>query len=255
MILGTPQSARAARTPFTRPEAASGAYVPQLPSVGFFSHIHPLYQVTHAMRSAGMYRPPLPPSMGPHGMPPVAAPATAAAAAAAVAPTVPKPGGTAGFGGSGFGSTGGVQAHSHVDPYMVMRQGVIPGVFPNGSNIRAGITNASARVHGGFPYQTAPLPPPPPPPPPAPVAMPAVPATGVKGLMGVLSDHLGFGAPRRRPGFFFQRMLSARPMGPVAVPSCERIGPRSDGLFVTICNGRVTEYSDAAGNTRANPYA
>jgi len=256
MILGTPQSARSVRTPFTRPDAASGAYVPQLPSTGFFSHIHPLHMVTHAMRSASMYQPPLVPSMGPHGMPNVPAVAPAVPAPAAVAPPVPKPGGTAGFGGAGFGSTGGTQMHSHVDPYRVMRGGFIPGVHNNGSNIRAGITNAAARVHAGFPYQTAPLPPPPPPPVPV-AAMPTVPATGVKGLMGVLSDHLGFGgrARHRRPaGFWFERMMSTPPMGPAA-SSCERIGPRSDGLFVKICNGVVTEYSDAAGNVRANPYA
>ncbi len=255
MILGTPQSARSVRTsPFTRPEAAAGAYVPKLPHTGFYSHIHPLHMVTHAMRAMTGYRPPLVPSMGPHGMPNVPAVAAAAPAAPAVAPPVPTPGGTGGFGGAGFGSTGGTQMHMAVDPYRVMRGGFIPGVRNNGSNIRAGVTNASARVHSGFPYQTAPLPPPPPPPMPV-AAMPAVPATGLKGFMGALSDHLGFGGrPRHRPGFWFQHMMAAQPMGPAA-SSCERIGPRSDGLFVKICDGRVTEVSDAAGNVRQNPFA
>jgi len=244
MILG------ATRTPFQRPSAASGSYTPQLPHTGFFSHFHPLTQVTHAMRSASMYRPPLVPSMGPQPLPTVAAPAPAAP----VAPTVPTPGGTAGFGGSGFGSHGAMQ-HAHVDPYMIMRQGVIPGVSPSGSNIRAGVRNAGARVHRSMPFQTAPLPPPPPPPAPP---MPAMPATGVKGFLGALSDHLGFPRSygRRSRGFFSRHaMLPEMPNNAIAANSCETIGPRSDGLYVTICNGQVTSYSDGQGNVRANPYA
>ena len=243
MILG------ATRTPFQRPAAANGSYTPQLPHTGFYSHFHPLTQVTHAMRSASMYRPPLVPSMGPQPLPSVAAPA--AQPAAPVAPTVPTPGGTAGFGGSGFGSHGAMQ-HAHVDPYMIMRQGVIPGVFPSGANIRAGVTNAGARVRRSMPFQTAPLPPPPPPPAPP---MPAMPATGVKGFLGALSDHLGFPQRRHRSSFFSRWRSPMAELMPVAANSCETIGPRSDGLYVTICNGQVTQYSDGQGNVRANPYA
>lgn len=235
------------RTPFARPAAASGSFQPKLPHTGFFSHFHPLTQVTHAMRAASMYRPPLVPSMGPQPLPAIAAPQPAAP----VAPTVPTPGGTAGFGGAGFGSTGGTMGHMHVDPYMVMRQGVIPGVSPSGSNIRYGVTHAGQRVHRSMPFQTAPLPPLPPPPP----AMPAVPATGVKGLLGALSDHLGF--PTRR-SFFHRRHPMMHPqLGPmapsaVASSSCERLGPNSNGLYVTVCDGHVTQYDDGHGNVQ--PY-
>lgn len=37
--------------------------------------------------------------------------------------------------------------------------------------------------------------------------------------------------------------------------SCEWVGPRLDGLKVQICNGAVTAYMNAAGDTRAYPYA
>lgn len=236
---------------FTRPAAASGSFQPKLPFTGFFSHFHPLTQVTHSMRSARMYSPPLVPSMGPHGLPAVAAPAPAAP----VAPPVPTPGGTAGFGGSGFGSTGCMQ-HAHVDPYSVMRMGVIPGVSPSGSNIRYGVSHAGERVHRSMPFQTAALLPLAPPPAPV-VAVPVVPATGVKGFLGALSDHLGF--PQRR--WWQRRSHAMHPaqavLNPMAVASggCERLGPRSDGLFVTICNGQVTSYDDGQGNSRPNPYA
>jgi hypothetical protein len=136
-------------------------------------------------------------------------------------------------GAAGFGSTGGTRMHSHVDPYMVMRQGVIPGVMPSGANIRSGVRNAGDRVHRSLPFQTAPLPPMPTLPPPAAV-MPVPAATN------------GFGrAPRRRG--WLSRMI-APPT--VAEMQCETVGPRSDGLMVKICNGRVVEYSDAAGNVR-----
>jgi hypothetical protein len=188
MILGqTPN-----RTPFTRPAGASPGFMPKLPNTGFYSHFHPLTQVTLPMASTGGWRPDLNPNMGPVPLPPMPAPAP-------VGPPIPKAGGTAGaFGGSGFGSTGGVRAHGHVDPYMVFRTGMIPGVSPSGANIRAGVMNAGARVNRSMPFQTAALPPLPPPPP-----APAPTATGVKGLMGVLSDHLGITPPhfRRMPHY------------------------------------------------------
>ncbi len=244
MILG------ASRTPFQRPAAASGGFLPKLPNTGFYSHFHPLTQVTHAMSAEPMYMPPLVPSMGPHALPPVpvAAPAVPAPVGpAAVAPVVPKAGGVAGgFGGSGFGSSGAMQ-HAHVDPYRVMRLGIMaPGTMASGANIRAGVRNAGDRVHRSMPFQTAPLPPPPPVLPPAVVTStalaPSVPATGVKGFLGALGDHLGFPAP------WWRRRRS--PMQ----TSCETLGPRSDGLFVTICGGRVTQVKDSAGNVHDNPF-
>jgi len=171
---------------FTRPSGASPNFQPKLPNTGFYSHFHPLALVTRSMSSTGGYMPPLNPGMGPAPLPMVPAPAVQAPAP--MAPAVPKAGGVAGaFGGAGFGSTGGVQGHMHVDPYMVMRQGVIPGVAPSGRNIRAGVNNAGARVNSSMPFQTAALPPPPPPPAP----MPAPTATGIKGFLGALQDHLG----------------------------------------------------------------
>jgi hypothetical protein len=143
--------------------------------------------------------------------------------------------------GSGFGSTGGTRGgHSHVDPYMVMRQGVVPGVFPSGSNLRFGVTHAGDRVQRSLPFQqvTRSIMMPTPviaPPPPAP--LPALAPSAMK----------GFGAPRRKRSWF-SRIIAPETVD--EAQSCETIGPRRDGLMVTICNGRVTEYRDAAGNVR-----
>jgi hypothetical protein len=244
MILG------ATRTPFQRPAGASPNFQPKLPNSGFFTHFHPLTQVTHAMTSAaGMYRPAYNNYMGPSELPAVPLPAPPVVP---VAPVVPKAGGVAGSGFGGFGSTGGTMpmGHSHVDPYMVMRAGVIPGVSPSGSNIRNGVRNAGQRIQRSMPFQTAPLAPEAAPPAVTPVVVavptPAAPlATGIKGFLGAV-----FGVPRRRSHRFIQTFIPA----PVN-EQCERIGPRRDGLFVTICGGRVTQYSDAQGNVRQNPYA
>lgn len=247
MILG------ASRTPFQRPAGASPNFRAKLPNTGFYSHFHPFTNVTHAMGSEPMYRPPLPPYMGPMYMPDVPAPQPIVSTppVAPTAPAIPKAGGVAGFGFSGFGSTGGTRAmgHSHVDPYMVMRAGVIPGVSPSASNLRAGVRNAGARVQASMPYQTAPLPPAPVVP--VVVAVPtgapaAPPATGIKGFMDAM-----LGRPRRAHRFI-QAFVPAPQM---ASEQCETIGPRRDGLFVTICGGRVTQISDGQGNVRQNPYA
>jgi hypothetical protein len=184
----------------------------------------------------------------PYQTAPLPAPLPVASPASVAVPGM-APGGTAGaFGGVGFGSHGGVR----FDPYSIMRSGGIPGVFPSGANIRAGITHASQRVHGSYPYQTAPLPAPLPVASPASVPVPGVTATGTKGLMGVLADHLGI--PRRRGGGFFRSFFRHPAAVAAASSSCEKLGPRSDGLYVTVCNGQVTEYSDAAGNVHPNPY-
>lgn len=208
MILGQP----ATRTGgYQRPAGASPNFHPQLPRTRFYSgNFNPFAQVTFPMSSArGVYRPPLQTNMGPTMLPDVPAP---------VAPLVPKAGGVASaFSGSGFGSTGGTRMHSHVNPYMTMRQGTFPGILPSGANIRAGVRNAGARVNRSYPFQTAELPALPPPPPP----MPAPSAT--HGLMGAL-----FGRSKQ--------------------PRCETIGPRADGLYVTICDGRVVSVQDGQGN-------
>jgi hypothetical protein len=239
MILGT------SRTPFSTPAAAIPGFTPKLPNTGYYSHFHPLTQVTHAMVAApGMYRPPLEPSMGPHGLPDVPMPAP-------VAPALPKPGGVSGF---GFGSTGGV-GHTHVNAYRTMRMGMIPGVMPSGANIRAGVTNAGARVQRMFPFQTAPLPPPPPPP----VVAPAPAATHGFGFARAGGwRHAGVhrGGVRRRN--WFSRMWQPETVAEVAVqqPSCEWVHDSVSGISKQICNGRVVAYKDAQGNVlRPGDYA
>lgn len=231
MILGqTPRHAS-----YARPAGANPNFQPRLPGVGFFSHFNPFSKVMERMQSAsGFYNPPLNPYMGPQALPPVPDPTPVAAVPTPVAPIVPKAGGTAGFAGSGFGSPGGTKMHAHVDPYMIMRQGVFPGVMPSGANIRYPLMHSGDRVQRSLPYQQVTrsimVPVPLPPPPPAVIATPA-------------ALH-GFGRPHRRG--FFSRLIS--PPTVAETQSCETIGPRSDGLMVTICNGRVTEYRDASGN-------
>jgi len=228
----------------------------KLPHTGFYSgNFWPFSQVMHRMHAFPAYRPPLVPGAGPQALPPVpppVAPAPGPAVAAtqvpssAPAPTpLPTAAGTNGFGGSGFGSTGGVRGHFHVDPYMVMRSGWIPGVSPSGSNIRAGVNNAGARIQRSMPFQTAPLPEPPPPPPPPPAAAPAPAATHGFGY----AHH---GRPRRR--HWFSRMINPETVAEVqsreaSNPSgCETYPPRADGIKVTVCNGRAVKYEDAQGN-------
>ena len=240
MILGQ------TRTPFEAP----GMPHAKLPHTAFYSgNIWPFSEVTNRMRAYPMYRPPLVPGMGPQMLPPVPpppappAPNGAPAAATQVPSSAPTSAAMHGsFGGAGFGSTGGVKAHFHVDPYMVMRSGWIPGVNPNGSNIRAGVTGAGGRIHRSMPFQTAPLPPDAPPPMPMPAPMPA-------------ATH-GFGRPMhgRKRRHWFSRMINPETVAEVqsrgaSDPSgCETYPPRADGIKVTVCNGRVVKYEDAQGN-------
>lgn len=243
MILGQ------SRTPFSRPAAAAAGWQPKLPNTGFYSHFHPLTLVTHAMRAASGYRPALPPGMGPTPLPAVPPPAAPVVSTAApTAPPVPKAGGTAGF-GSAFGSTGGVRSHMHVDPYRVMRMGMIPGVSPSGNNLRAGITNAGARVRGSMPFQTAALPPPPSPPPAALAPVPA--ATHGFGYFGA---H----RPRKRR-HWLSRMVQPETVHEVAAQqpnSCQVVYDDVSRMHKTICNGRVTQYQDEQGNIlRPGDYA
>jgi hypothetical protein len=234
MILGQ------TRTPFEAP----GMPHAKLPHTAFYSgNIWPFSEVTNRMRAYPMYRPPLVPGMGPQMLPPVPPPAPPApngapAAATQVPSSAPTSAAMHGsFGGAGFGSTGGTKAHFHVDPYMVMRSGWIPGVSPSGSNIRAGVHNAGARIHRSMPFQTAPLPPDMPPPAPMPAPMPA-------------ATH-GFGRPHKRR-HWLSRLINPETVSEIdtraASGGCETYPPRADGIKVTVCNGRVTKYEDAQGN-------
>ena len=221
----------------------------KLPHTAFYSgNIWPFSEVTNRMRAYPMYRPPLVPTMGPQMLPPVPppppppAPNGAPAAATQVPSSAPTSAAMKGsFGGAGFGSTGGVRAHFHVDPYMVMRSGWIPGVSPSGSNIRAGVTGAGGRIQRSMPFQTAPLPELPPPPPPA-APMPAA------------THGFGYAHPRHRRRHWLSRMWSPETVTEVqsrevSNPSgCETYPPRADGIKVTVCNGRAVKYEDAQGN-------
>lgn len=241
MILGTN------RTPFDPPVPPHA----RLPHTGFYSgNVWPFSEVTTRMRAFPAYRPPLVPTMGPQMLPavplppPPPAPNGAAVAATQVPSSAPASAAMHGsFGGAGFGSTGGVRSHFHVDPYMVMRSGWIPGVSPSGSNIRAGVHNAGSRIQRSMPFQTAPLPPPPPPPMPPPAAAPMPAAT-----------H-GFGRPmHHKRRHWLSRMFAPETVAEVqsreaSNPSgCETYPPRADGIKVTVCNGRVVKYEDAQGN-------
>jgi len=54
---------------------------------------------------------------------------------------------------SGFGSwRGAFGTFGGVDPYMVMRLGVIPGVHASGNNIRQGVQNSGRLVRSQFPF-------------------------------------------------------------------------------------------------------
>lgn len=232
----------------------------KLPHTGFYSgNFSPFAQVMHRMHAFPSYRPPMVPGAGPQMLPPVPVapapgPAVAATQVPSSAPTptpLPTAAGTNGFGGSGFGSTGGVRGHFHVDSYMVMRSGYIPGVSPSGSNIRAGINNAGARIQRSMPFQTAPLPPPPPPP--APVVVAPVPAA-THGFGFGYAHHGGHAHHGGRRRGWFSRMISPETVAEVqsrevSNPSgCETYPPRADGIKVTVCNGRAVKYEDAQGN-------
>lgn len=219
------------RTQFTPPAAATPGNIPHLPRTGFYSdNFHPFAQHMRRMAAFPAYRPPLPPGTGPQQMSPISPPAPAGSiATTSPMPSSPAPGATHGlFGAAGFGSAGGTRQHFHVDPYMVMRQGVIPGVSPSGRNIRAGYENAGARVHNSMPFQSMQMAPDAPPPPaPAPAA-----------------TH-GFG---RSPFWSHARHARHAAVQTVAAAPCEWVGPRLDGTMVQICNGHVVAYRDGNGN-------
>lgn len=242
------------RVPFTTPAAASGAFRPSMPGMRFYSHFDPFMQVHSRMRSMpNAYYPPAPNAIGPAPSMP-APPPPPVTPGAATSPAGPH----AGMSGA-FGSTGGTASHFHATPYTIMRQGLIPGVRPNASNIRMGARTASGWVHQSMPFQTAPLPPPPPPPPPPAAVAPS----GVKGLLGAIFSpgyhnmHPHMRRPRRHhwwqlnpPSTQEQAVAAVAP----AQSNCEWVNDYTSGIAKEICNGRVVSYRDAQGNT-INPDA
>jgi hypothetical protein len=251
MILGTGPTQQNPVN-FTPPQPGGGN-VFRLPKTGFYSQ-----QVTGnmfpAIRRVSAYPAyhPVNSAVGPQQLPALSPPPPAAAPAAP-APG-PTPSGTAGaFGGSGFGTSGGVRAHSHsMNPYQVMRTGQIPGVHPNGSNIRSGYMNAGMRVDRSMPFQSFPLPPDmPPPPPPMPAAAP--------GAAMPTATH-GFGSFSWNPLNWFRKRthsdaVAAQAINGFGASNCEWVGPRLDGTKVQICGGRVIQVADAQGNVLYNAYA
>jgi len=232
------------------PPTVGGGNIFKLPRTAFYSEqMSALSRIRHRMTGYPAYHPSRA-DIGPQQMPPLTPPAPAAAPMAP-APG-PSPAGTAGaFGGSGFGSSGGVRAHSHVDPYVVMKSGQIPGVSPSGRNIRAGVTNAGQRVDASMPYQSFPLTPDAPPPPPA---MPAAPGAPMP-----TATH-GFGHFSWNPFNWFRSRGHAQMIATQAHmrgfgASCEMVGPRLDGTRVLICGGRTMMTIDADGNVLYNAYA
>jgi hypothetical protein len=257
------------------PPSVGGGNVFSLPSPRFFSrNIQPFPAVMPPMRSYPAYHP-RNPALGPQPLPQIAPPTPPATAMAPAAG--PTPAGTNGsFGGSGFGSSGGVRAHSHVDPYRVMRSGMIPGVSANGSNIRAGYMNAGDRVDASMPFQSFPLTQAAPAPMPMPMPMaPAPTAAGVHGFGSFSWNPMHWFSRSPRPQMRTVQMpngdlrMMAHPaaMAPsqgdmqanakaqhaalrAMSPNCETVGPRLDGMLLTICNGTVVGISDADGNFR-----
>jgi hypothetical protein len=265
MILGASQDPTAQNpVPFSPPASARGTYMPQLPGVGFYSdNLQPFTQVTERVSTFPAYRPPLNPNAGPRALPPIASAAPAAPMAPAPGPT---PAGTNGaFGGSGFGSSGGVRPHMHrPDPYQIMRSGNIPGVAPSGSNIRSGYLHAGNVVQHSMPFQQphnypVMIPSPPPPPMPMPGPMPSA----THGLGSWWNPMTWFKPKAQMNGFgaWHHRSAHTRRMQPRVsagyssqpMSNCEWVGPRVDGMYVQICNGRVMAFRDQDGNVQAYP--
>jgi hypothetical protein len=248
MILGTGPTQQNP-VDFTPPQPGGGN-IPKLPHTGFYSNMRP-FSTMRRMSAFPAYRPQMPNNYGLQPLPPISPPAPAAA------PAAPAPGmtpaGTAGaFGGSGFGTSGGVRAHSHaMNPYQVMKSGQIPGIHPNGSNIRSGYMNAGNRIDRSMPYQSFPLPPDAPPPPP-PTAM-------APGAAPMPAATHGFGSFSWNPLNWFKKRTHSDVVADHAVAgfgaaNCEWVGPRLDGTKVQICDGHVIQVADAQGNVLYNAY-
>lgn len=232
--------------PFTTPPEASGAFRPSMPNMHFYSNMRPFATMTRMPATSAAWYPTPRNAIGPAPSMPVApptppTPVTPGAAAAPIPPTAAMHG--------AFGSTGGVKAHFHMNPYTVMRQGLIPGVHPSASHLRAGVRNAHAWIEQSMPFQTAPLPPPPPPPPPP--APAAVAPGGTKGFFGALFGRPYHHRPRARHRHWWQWNPPSTEEQSVAVAQndgCEWIPNSVTGISKQICNGRVVSYKDAQGN-------
>jgi hypothetical protein len=225
--------------PFTTPPQASGAFRPSMPHMRFYSNMRPYNTMAPRRATSAAWYPTPQNAIGPApSMPPAPpTPMTPGAAASPISPTAAMHG--------AFGSTGGVKAHFHMNPYMVMREGMIPGVHPNANHLRWGVRHAHAVVHQSMPFQTAPLPPPPPPPPPPVAVAPG----GTKGFFGALFGHPMHHRPRHRK--WWQLNPPSTEEQAVAVASndgCEWINDSVSGISKQICNGRVVAYKDAQGN-------
>jgi hypothetical protein len=230
--------------PFTTPPQASGAFRPSMPRTHFYSNMRPFGVMAPRRATNAAWYPTAPNAIGPAPSMPVAPPApptpmTPGAAASPIPPTAAMHG--------AFGSTGGVKAHFHMNPYTVMREGLIPGVHPNANHLRWGVRHAHSVVHQSMPFQTAPLPPPPPPPPPPVAVAPG----GTKGFFGAL-----FGRPmhhRARHRHWWQLNPPSTEEQSVAVASndgCEWVPNSVTGISKQICNGHVVAYKDAQGNVQ-----
>ena len=226
--------------PFTTPPEASGAFRPSMPHMHFYSNMRPFDTMAPMRATSSAWYPTPQNAIGPApSMPAPPAPVTPGAAASPIGPAAAMHG--------AFGSTGGVKMHSHMNPYKVMRNGLIPGVHPNASHLRWGIHNARSVIHQSMPFQTAPLPPPPPPPPPPAAVAPG----GTKGFFGAL-----FGRPhhrRARHRHWWQWSPPSTEEQSVAVATndgCEWVPNAVTGISKQICNGRVVAYKDAQGNVQ-----
>lgn len=131
MILGqTPDQ----RLPYSRPGQA-GFFTPHTPMMSFYSHLRPFATMSPIQAVSGRI------PQGSKYMNPGIATARASAMVAqdadqaqvvtAMTPTAP---GMAGFGNAG------------VDPYAVMRSGVLPGIRAAGNRMRYGIQSAGALI-------------------------------------------------------------------------------------------------------------
>lgn len=226
--------------PFTTPPQASGAFRPSMPRMGFWSNMRPFTSMSPMRATSAAWMPTPHNAIGPApSMPAPPAPPTPVTPGAAASPIAP----TAAMHGA-FGSTGGVKAHFHSNPYMVMRSGMIPGVSPSARHIRHGVHTAGAWVHQSMPYQTAPLPPPPPPPPPPAAVAPG----GTKGLLGALFGRPMHHRARRRHWWQWNPPTTEEQM--VADQPCEWVTDSVSGISKQICNGRVVAYRDASGNVQ-----
>jgi hypothetical protein len=143
MILGNFGIPQSDRLPFSRPPGA-GFYTPRLPQTGFLSHINPFMNVMMPLTALAPRLPRTPARMEPTGIGPGAQPPIVMQS-----PTPPPAamGPMAGFGASFSGRGRGL------DPYAVIRSGMIPGVFStSGRNAMRPVQVAAGEIQQLIPY-------------------------------------------------------------------------------------------------------